>query len=128
MIRVLIHACCPTTKRAIASSLAELSANQREFAVALRSLPGGRARTYENNNGHASNFWFGASQTLKASIANNLLDDGIIQSAELFFVAYLESDGSQVRKNTPGWPADNTFESFLAYIGCERIETGYIPT
>lgn len=127
MGRLIVHMACPFSKLNVANNLAGLSGRANEHAIHLQSLPGKPAAIWDGVKGYPQGRWQGASQALAPEFVQTMFADAQTKKPESYYVAWDEATKTLVDTNLPAEPDDDSFDAFLAILGCERADRAEGP-
>ena len=122
--RIIVHLAVPAEKRSLASTMDNLSGDPSEFSIAAAAV-GGDAAAWSAIKGYGGSYYL-ASQVLSRGVVQGMMADGYAKDTEVFYAAFDEASGQPVQggKNLTEWPANSTFEAFVAGGGWELTQTG----
>lgn len=127
--RIRVHMAVPSSKRAVAATMAGLSGDPSEFSVPLVAENAGPASEWDAFKGYDGTY-YGASQGLAVEVLIPLLQSGYENQTEVFYASFYEETGEPVDTgdaerpgcNLPTWPADATYDAFLVASGLSKVE------
>lgn len=118
---ILVFFAVPEEMRAFASGMDGLEGGPTNFSIPLIAT-GGEALAWANSKGYSGRYW-GAMQSLPASVVQAMMIDGIQKKTEVSFAAYFAHNLEPVPggSNLITLPTASTYDAFAVALGVERV-------